>query len=144
MNGEATRFKIGNKAAEKWTEDEVEKKMFQMLENAKNRSDILCFQDAVLSVDLYPSSINYLINKFPVFNSIKEDIGSIIIARVNKGALQGDFNPTASIWRQKQLGEKDQQYPWRQQWRYQVPMNLMILSHIKNLIRQAFAFSTYS
>lgn len=110
MNGEATRFKIGNKAAEKWTEDEVEKKMFQMLENAKNRSDILCFQDAVLSVDLYPSSINYLINKFPVFNSIKEDIGSIIIARVNKGALQGDFNPTASIWRQKQLGEKDQQY----------------------------------
>lgn len=108
MNGEETRFKIGNKAAEKWTEEETEKIMFQMLENAKTNNEILCFQDAVLSVELYPSSINYLINKFPVFKDIKEDIGGIIIARVNKGALKGDYNPTASIWRQKQLGETDE------------------------------------
>jgi len=29
---------------------------------------------------------------------------------VNKGAITNEMNPTASIWRMKQLGEKDQQY----------------------------------
>jgi hypothetical protein len=51
-----------------------------------------------------------LIDKFPVFESIKKDIADIIIARINKNALKGDFNPAASIWRMKQLGEKDTQY----------------------------------
>jgi hypothetical protein len=37
----------------------------------------------------------------------KEDIKRLLTARINKGALQGNYNVTAAIWRMKQLGEKD-------------------------------------
>ena len=40
---------------------------------------------------------------------IKRDINDSIIRRINKGALKTTFNTTASIWRMKQLGEKDEQ-----------------------------------
>jgi hypothetical protein len=104
------KFEVGNKAAEKWTEEEVHKLFNDMRAKAREDNAILSFQDAILSVDLYSSSTNYLIDKFPVFESIKKDIADIIIARINKNALKGDFNPAASIWRMKQLGEKDTQY----------------------------------
>ena len=107
MNGEATRFKEGNKAAEKWTLNEVEKVMDEMRDNAMEDKRILCLQDAIHSVSLYSSSLNYLIDKFPVFENIKKDIQDIITARINKGALEGDYQPTAAIWRMKQLGEID-------------------------------------
>lgn len=110
MNGIETRFKIGNQAAEKWNEEEVEKVMFKMLTNAHSDDEILSLQDAILSVELYSSSLNYLVNKFPVFKNIKNDINDVIIARLNKGGLKGDFNPTIVVWRSKQLGEKDTQY----------------------------------
>ena len=103
------QFEIGNKAAEKWTLDEVRAIFLQMLENACKDDSILCLQDAIRSVNLYMSSINYLIDKFPVFETLKTDINSVIISRINKGALTGEFNPTAAIWRMKQSGETDQQ-----------------------------------
>ena len=108
MNGEETRFKDGNKAAEKWSEEEACAILEKMRENAKNDDDILSLQDAILSVELYTTSLNYIIDKFPVFENIKNDIKDIIISRINKKALKSDFNPTASIWRMKQLGEKDE------------------------------------
>lgn len=101
------QFEIGNKAALKWTEEEVRALFERMLLNARNNDDILCIQDAIMSVDLYMSSVNYLVEKFPVFESLKADINNVIISRINKGALTGQFNPTASIWRMKQSGEKD-------------------------------------
>ena len=100
-------FEIGNKAAEKWDADTVRDIFNKMVENTKNDDKILCIQDAIMSVDLYPSSVNYLVDKFPVFESLKSDINNIIIARINRGALTGGFNPTASIWRMKQSGERD-------------------------------------
>lgn len=106
----ATSFQLGDKAAEKWTYDEVEKIMHQMRENAKNNNDVLCLQDAIASVDLYTSSLNYLLDKFPNFENIKKDIQDLIIRRINKNALEGDYTPAASIWRMKQLGERDTQY----------------------------------
>ena len=108
MNGEETRFKIGNEAALKWTEEKVSDIFAKMVENTKNDAKILCLQDAIMSVDLYSSSINYLIDKFPVFENIKKDIQDIIISRINTKVLNNEFNPTASIWRFKQLGEKDE------------------------------------
>jgi len=101
-------FGKGNKAAEKWTEEEARKLVEKMRDNAKNDISILSLQDAILSVDLYSTSLNYIIDKFPVFETIKKDINDIIIARINKGALKGDYNPTAGIWRMKQLGERDE------------------------------------
>lgn len=101
------QFEIGNKAALKWTEDDVRSIFEKMLHNTKHNDDILCIQDAIMSVDLYRSSVDYLLDKFPVFGKIKEDINDAIISRINKGALTGQFNPTASIWRMKQSGERD-------------------------------------
>ena len=103
------QFEIGNKAALKWTEDEVRSIFEKMLHNTIHNDDILCMQDAIMSVDLYRSSVDYLLDKFPVFGKIKEDVNDAIISRINKGALTGKFNPTASIWRMKQSGETDQQ-----------------------------------
>ncbi|MCP4987265.1 MAG: hypothetical protein GY928_14800 [Colwellia sp.] len=101
-------FQEGNKAAEKWTEESAKNLIETMRDNAKNDEGILSLQDAILSVDLYTTSLNYIIDKFPVFENIKKDINDIIIARINRGALKGDYNPTAGIWRMKQLGEKDE------------------------------------
>ena len=56
-------FEIGNKAAEKWTEEQTRAIFMQMILNAKTDEDILCIQDAISSVDLYVSSVNYLIDK---------------------------------------------------------------------------------
>lgn len=103
------KFRIGNKDAEKWTEKTVNELFTKMLENTSVSDDILCLQDAIKSVNLYRSSLDYLIEKFPVFGNIKKDIQNIIISRINEKALKGKFNPAASIWRFKQLGEVDKQ-----------------------------------
>jgi len=99
------KFEIGNKEAEIWDEEQVRKVFNQMVVNTIEDKDILSLQDAILSVNLYSSSINYLVEKFPVFETIKKDIQDIIVSRVNKGAIKGEFNPASSIWRMKQCGE---------------------------------------
>jgi hypothetical protein len=110
MNGEATRFRKGNKAAEKWTIEEARNALEEAFLNAFKSNDVLCVQDAFFSIDMRPTTAHYLINKFPELEDIKKDINDVVICRVNKGALEGDYNPTAGIWRMKQLGEKDQQF----------------------------------
>lgn len=101
------KFEIGNKEAEKWTEEDARIIIEQMRTNTVEDSKILCLQDAIHSVGLYRSGMDYLTDKFPVFGNIKKDIQEIITARVNAKALNSEFNATASIWRMKQCGEKD-------------------------------------
>lgn len=103
------QFAIGNKEAEKWTEEEVRLIIEQMRTNATNDSKILCIQDAIHSVNLYSSAMTYFMDKFPVFANIKKDIQDVIVGRVNAKALNNEFNATASIWRMKQCGEEDKQ-----------------------------------
>lgn len=102
------QFQIGNKEAEKWEEEDVRLIIEQMRFNATNDSKILCLQDAIHSVNLYSSAMTYFMEKFPVFANIKKDIQDVIVSRVNAKALNNEFNPTASIWRMKQCGEKDE------------------------------------
>lgn len=87
----------------------VFRKFSEMIFNTKNNDDILCWQDACASIDWRDSKVNYWCNKIPVFANLKNDIQNIIISRINKNALNNKFNSTASIWRMKQLGEKDKQ-----------------------------------
>ena len=103
-----TSFKEGNKVAQK-SPKVVLRKFNEMLENAQNDNDILCFQDACYSIGWRDSKVDYWVNKSAVFEKLKKDIQSAIIRRINKGALTGGYNPTASIWREKQLGETDSQ-----------------------------------
>lgn len=88
----------------------VLRKFSEMIENTKNDNNILCFQDACHSVNWRCSKVNYWCDKIPTFATLKSDIQNIIVSRINKGALDNDFNSTASIWRMKQLGERDEKY----------------------------------
>ena len=61
------QFEIGNKAAEKWTEDEVFNLFENMYLNSSIDKDILCFSDACKSIGYRDSHVDYFIKKFPVF-----------------------------------------------------------------------------
>lgn len=87
----------------------VLRKFSEIIENTKTDENILCFQDACLSIGWRSSKVEYWVKKIPVFENLKKDIQDIIISRVNNNALRNKFNATASIWRMKQLGEKDKQ-----------------------------------
>jgi hypothetical protein len=102
-----TRFQIGNKDAEKWTVENAYDLFEEMFLNSEEDNNILCFNDACKSVEFRHSHIEYIIKKFPVFEDYKKDIQETIISRINKEALTNNFNSTASIWRMKQLGERD-------------------------------------
>lgn len=104
----STSFKEGNKAAVK-SPKPILRKMNEMLENSIAKEDILCMYDACRSVKIRQTKIHYWCDRIPVLENIKKEIQQVITARVNKKALNGDFNPTASIWRMKQNGETDQQ-----------------------------------
>lgn len=108
MGANEYTFRIGNKAAETWTEEGVQDLFDQMYSNAKTNESLLCFNDVCKSVGYRFSHIEYFIKKFPVFENYKIDIQQELISRINKGALVGDFVPAPSIWRFKQLGERDE------------------------------------
>lgn len=86
----------------------VLRKFKEMINNARTDDNILCFQDACHSIEWRDSKVNYWCDKIPIFATLKKDIQNIITRRINKGALTGDYQPTASIWRMKQLGETDE------------------------------------
>lgn len=100
-------FKIGDKAAEKWTLEDATKSMEKVLTSAK--AGARSIQEAILDAGLYSSGFYYLLEKFPILESYKKDVNDIIVNTINKGGLDGDYNPAMSIWRMKQLGEKDKQ-----------------------------------
>lgn len=83
----------------------VLRKFREMLFNAENDDDILCFEDACHSIGWRGSKVDYWIKKIPIFENLKKDIQKQIIRRINKKSLKGDFVPSPAIWRMKQLGE---------------------------------------
>ena len=109
MSAEDTRFKQDNKAAQKWTLENAEPLFLKALDFAKSDDDCLCVQDAISESGIPYVTFYYLADKHPVLNDIKTSINNEVIRRINRGALKGDFNPASSIWRMKQLGERDKQ-----------------------------------
>ena len=107
MNGEATRFKPGDKAAEKWTEKEAFKAFNNMLEYTISNEDVVSVQQAYIDFKMPSTTYYYLVDKFPNLALIKKGINDVIVSRVNKGAINNEMNSTACIWRMKQLGETD-------------------------------------
>jgi len=71
---------------------------------------ITSWQGACLKSGFRVGKMDYWANKIPVFGALKKEVQQILIARLDYLALTGTFNVTASIWRQKQLGERDTQY----------------------------------
>ena len=96
----------GNTNAQKFTLQEWIEKFEQVYDNSKKgKYDSL--QKAWIDNDIRPTTVKYLVNRHIELSNIKEDINNAIISNINTKALKGDFNSTASIWRMKQLGERD-------------------------------------
>ena len=100
-----TSFDICNKVAEKWTLKDATAIFKKVRDEAIGGARSI--QGAILKAGLYSSGFYYLLEKYPVLESIKKDINDIIINTINEGGLDGVYNPALSIWRLKQLNETD-------------------------------------
>ena len=99
----------GNKHNEKYTL-ESELPIFEDLLRRAKEGEFLCIQEAVM-LSKYPRHVfYYLCERFVDLDNIKKDINDCIITVINRKALNNQMNSTASIWRMKQLGEKDQSH----------------------------------
>lgn len=98
---------IGNDYNEIYTLDKEIPIFKGIIADAKN-GKYLSIQEAVMHSP-YPRSVfYYLCDKFKDLDDLKKELNDIIIANINRKALENDYNPTASIWRMKQLGERDE------------------------------------
>jgi hypothetical protein len=79
------------------------------LKFAEESPECLSLQDAIYKSGMPYSTFYYLADTYKPLEKIKADIQQAIIRRVNRRAINEDANPTASIWRMKQLGERDKQ-----------------------------------
>ena len=97
----------GNKYAQKYTLDEAMELFIIGLEYAESNDNCLSLADAIKQTTIPYSTYDYLAEKHEVLGYIKNDTKTEVTRRINKHALKGEFNATSSIWRMKQLGEKD-------------------------------------
>ena len=100
---------IGNQFTRKYTEEEALPLFIKALDYAIKNNECLCVQDAVAHSGIAHTTFYDLCKQFNVLNDIKKNINENVIRRINRGGLKGDFNATASIWRMKQLGEREKQ-----------------------------------
>lgn len=96
----------GNKYNEIYTL-EKELPIFEKILEESKEGKYLSIQEAVMHSPYSRRCFYYICDRFEDLHSIKEDINDTIIAVVNRSALEGNYNATASIWRMKQLGELD-------------------------------------
>lgn len=97
----------GNKYAQKYELDEAIDLFIIGLEYAESNEECLSLADAIKQTTIPYSTYDYLAEKHDVLGHIKNDTKTEVTRRINKEALKGNFNATSSIWRMKQLGEKD-------------------------------------
>lgn len=113
MGKSRTSFKENNKAAEKWTFEKAEEFIINLIDYAR-KNDVYTLSEVCYENDQYPFVLDYIVDKFkkdhPVFESYKKALQDALIDKVNRGALKQELSVPASIWRMKQLGEKDTQY----------------------------------
>lgn len=97
----------GNKYAQKWNEENAKPEFMKALDFAAKDPRCLCLEDAIAQTKIPYSTYDYLAIKYKVLGQIKSDTKIEVKRRINKGSLEGDFNPASGIWRMKQLGEVD-------------------------------------
>lgn len=106
-------FEDGNKAGEKWTLEQATHIFEDLLKFAAAGDKALCIDDVTIyartKYKLPRSTFYNLCDLHPALDNIKKEINSVILAKINRGGLNGDYTPALSIWRLKQLGETDKQ-----------------------------------
>lgn len=98
----------GNKYNELYTLEKELPIFKEIIEEAK-KGKYLSIQEAVMLSPYERGIFYYLCERFKDLDNIKKELNDIIIAIVNRKGLEGEFNATSSIWRMKQLGERDKQ-----------------------------------
>ena len=96
----------GNKYNEIYTLEKELPIFKEIIEGAKE-GKYLSVQEAVMHSPYERCIFYYLCDRFEDLNNIKKELNDVIIAIVNRKGLEGEFNATSSIWRMKQLGERD-------------------------------------
>ena len=117
----------GNKYTQEWTLENAQPRFEDALKYAMENDECLCLQDAIFQTGIPVSTFKYLVANQKVLASIKEEIMSAIIIRVNKRAIKNEAPAAAAIWRMKQLGEIDEQHV-NQTGNTQPPINITVQS----------------
>lgn len=81
--------------------------LFEELAQKCIDGEYLSIQECQMNSGLVPSTFYNVAEKYPELEDSKRQMNDAIIANVNRMALGNKFNATASIWRMKNLGEKD-------------------------------------
>lgn len=102
-------FQKGNKLAQEWTLENALPRFEDALEYAETNDECLCLQDAIYYCAIPYTTFYYLADNHDVLNSIKTQIMQSVIRRINRMALKDESPASPSIWRMKQLGERDEQ-----------------------------------
>ena len=105
--GHANRTSFPNQKNNTKPPKVIIRKAVKMVKLAQEDKDILCFQDACYAIGWRSSKFDYWMKKIPILENIKKDVQNAIVRRINKKALESDYHATASIWRMKQLGERE-------------------------------------
>jgi len=100
------RFIEGNTCAQSRSLDEWVA-LFNEMKIYLRTSDVLSLYELLDHFDVPYSTFKDNCLKYKILNDMRDDLRAILIARVNRGAIKNEFNPTACIWRMKQLGEVD-------------------------------------
>lgn len=81
--------------------------LFNELAQKCIEGEYLSIQECQMNSGLVPSTFYDVAERHPELEDSKRQMNDAIIANVNRMALGNKFNATASIWRMKNLGEKD-------------------------------------
>ena len=97
---------LRGKLAEKYTKEEAVELFWEIAEKCIE-GEFLSIQECQMASKLPPSTFYKLAEMYPEVEDAKRQMNDAIIATVNRKGLENKFNPTAAIWRMKNLGETD-------------------------------------
>lgn len=100
------RIMKGSANNQKYNKEEV-LAIFEELAQACIDGKYLSIQECQMNSGMRPRSFYVYAEKYPELEDLKRQMNDGIIANVNRMGLEGKFNPTAAIWRMKNLGESD-------------------------------------
>lgn len=85
-------FEKGNKAAEKWTEEDATKLGNELIEWMYSSADNIFFEEFLLGKRLYRGKIRKLRDRFPSFGILIEEAKQIQENKIVKGGLKRKFS----------------------------------------------------
>lgn len=102
-----TQFPLYNQISRKWGKEELINVALQILKYVKENNNCLHVDEAILHIGIPKGTFEYNCRIYEELKLIREDIRSVILVRVNKGALKGEMPAAPAIFRMKQLGEHE-------------------------------------